>query len=512
MVRSSFLPFSHDIILTYFSSAPDKSQIEAAVKLLSNIGCINVSNIERDGGDGVITSLGKAVSKLPLGVRYSKMLLVAANAGILDYAIVIVAILSEASPFSNHVSNNLNGEEEKDGEKEKDDDIDEIDKNLIEERKQKRKLNRMQWFNKNGDVVAAMLAVGAYTFAGRGAGGASEKMANRQFCEENGLNYVIMCRIQKMRSHLAMIAKNRLGSTTGVAAKTGGFSCKMSPPNKIEEMLLIQSIASGLLDHVALLATPGSISGDYPIDLRSAYIGSSSSLNAPLFLDQGSFVYTRDYRQLPRWVCYDSIVRKTAKDGTPINVMRNITPIDPTWLGEISKETQMIVLGAPVSSPPPTYDAEQDEIVCSVTTKYGSRGWEISPTKIGMYETLNSTNGNETKDFLRDDSFRWFARFLWEGKIISEFVALQQLMNDSPLLITQKTPSAKVNMIVSSLSKAGVDSARALRKHWSEKDDKFLFTQLKNWIKRENHSQAKKIWIKGVRENMKKWRDEFNQI
>ena len=85
-----------------------------------------------------------------------------------------------------------------------------------------------------------------------------------------------MSRIQKMRRHLAMIAKNRLSSTNGIAAKTGGFSFKMSPPNKVEEMLLIQSITSGLLDHVALLATPGSISGDYPIDLRSAYIGSSS--------------------------------------------------------------------------------------------------------------------------------------------------------------------------------------------------------------------------------------------
>jgi hypothetical protein len=432
------------------------------------------------------------------------MLLVAAEAGVLDYAIVIVAILSEASPFSNHVSTNSNGQ---DSSEEKDeDDLDEIDKKLVEERKQKKKRNLLQWFNHGGDVLAAMLAVGAYTFAGRGAGGASEKLATSKFCEENGLNYVIMCRIQKMRSHLAMIAKNRLGSTTGIAAKTGGFSFKMSPPNKMEEMLLIQSIASGLLDHVALLATPGSISGDYPIDLRSAYIGSSSSINTPLFLDKGSFTYTRDYRQLPRWVCYDSIVRKTARDGTPINVMRNITPIDPTWLGEISKETKMIALGAPLSSPPPIYNAEQDEILCSVTTKFGARGWEIPPTKIGMYEALNSNNRKENHNFLRDDSFRWFARFLWEGKIMSEFAELRNLMNDSPSLLTQKTPSSKVNILISELSRAGVDSARALRKHWSEKDDKFLFQQLKNWIKHECRSQAKKVWAEGVRQNVKKWR------
>lgn len=434
----------------------------------------------------------------------------AAQAGILDYAIVVVAILSEMSPFSNHVptkdpnaqDNDIKGDEE---------DLDDVDKNLVEE-KEKRKRKIKKWFHQGGDILASMLAVGAYTYAGRAAGGASEKFANSKFCEENGLDYAIMCRIQKMRSHLANIAKNRLGTATGVAAKTGGFSFKMSPPSRTEEMLLIQSISSGLLDHVALLATPGSISGDYPIDLRSAYIGCSSSIKTPLFLDTNSLVYTRDYRQLPRWICYDSIVSKTTKDGTNINVMKNITPIDPIWLGEISKETRMIALGSPLPSPPPIYDIEQDTILCSVTTKYGSHGWEISPARKSMYETLNCSSNRETSNFLRDDSFRWFARFLWEGKIISEFNGLREFLNDSPSLITQKTPSTKVNMLVTSLARAGIDSAGALRKHWSEKDDKFLFLQLKNWIKRENSTQAKKIWIEGVRQNIKKWNDNKSTI
>ena len=163
--------------MTYICfSAPDTSQIAAAFKLLANIGCVDTSSAERDGGDGVITRLGRAVAKLPLGVRYSKMLLVAAKAGILDYAIVIVAILSEASPFTNYVSKNSNGEDS--GEEINDEDLDEIDKKLVEERKERKKRNRLQWFNQGGDILAALLAVGAYTYAGRGAGGASEKLAN----------------------------------------------------------------------------------------------------------------------------------------------------------------------------------------------------------------------------------------------------------------------------------------------------------------------------------------------
>jgi len=67
-----------------FPTVPDRAQLDAAVKLLANLGCINLSKVEESGGDGDITRLGSAVAKLPLGVRYGKMLLVAAQAGILE--------------------------------------------------------------------------------------------------------------------------------------------------------------------------------------------------------------------------------------------------------------------------------------------------------------------------------------------------------------------------------------------------------------------------------------------
>jgi hypothetical protein len=434
------------------------------------------------------------------------MLLVSAQAGILDYAIVVVAVLSEANPFSTFPSSDY-AERKKNGtEEEGESDLDEIDKRLVEEKeKEKKKLSR--WYHSGGDVLAAMLAVGAYTYSGRSAGGASEALANRNFCEENGLNYTIMNRIQKMRTHLASIAKNRLSTAEGVAARTGGFSYKMSPPSKLQETLLIQSIASGLLDNVAVLATPGSLSQDHPLDLRSAYIGCCSSNNDPLFMDTRSALYTRDFRQLPRWVCYDSIIRKTAKDGTHLAVMKNITPIEPRWIGEISKGTRLITLGTPLASPPPYYDADQDAVLCSVQTKYGTHGWELFPVRTVMYEALQNSDVTRSSDFLPDDSFRWFARFLLEGKVIKELSGLDQFMNESPALITRKTPSVKVNMLVGSLSSAGIDSAAALRKHWADHDDKFLFKHLKNWIKREHDAEAKKIWIDAVRRNIKRWKE-----
>ena len=224
-----------------FPTAPDQSQLDAATKLLANIGCVDVSNIEQKGGDGEITALGAAVAKLPLGVRYGKMLLVAAQAGVLDYAIIMVAVQSESSPF--HHGRREDTEPNKDGAIEEEVDLlDEVDRNASanQEETKRKELAKSKWSHRGGDILAAVHAVGAYSYAGRGSGGVAEKVACRTFCEENGLNHVVMERIQKMRLHLARLAKARLSRVEGIAAKTGGILNTMPPPNRLQENLLLQ--------------------------------------------------------------------------------------------------------------------------------------------------------------------------------------------------------------------------------------------------------------------------------
>jgi ATP-dependent RNA helicase DHX37/DHR1 len=486
-----------DIAKFPFPTPPERAQVNAAVKLLANIGCIDVSRIEEDGGDGAVTKLGLAVAKLPLGVRYGKMLLVAAQAGVLDYAITMVAVLSEASPFQRH-EQSFNQEDAENQETSSDDDSEKAASKEAQKKKKKR------WQHRGGDVMAAMLAVGAYTYAGRGAGGVSEQLACRKFCDENGLNYMIMTRVQKLRLHLARLAKIRLSKVDSIASKTGGIVSSMRPPNRLQENLLMQAIASGLLDNIALLAPPGSISGEHPFSLRTAYLSCSNVGNEPLFMDRDSVVFSRDSRQLPQWVCYDFVLRKTAKDGTPVSVMKKVTPIEASWLGALAKGSRLLVLGAPLSVPSPIYDVEKDAVMCAVVTKFGSHGWEVPPVRLEMFDVLQSKEVKHSAEFMADDSFRWFARFLLEGKVFSDFKALQEMLNDSPAIITRRAPTAKIGLLVSELSSAGVDNAAALKRHWAEKDNKFLFKCIKSWIKRENHSEAKQLWIAAVKKHTAK--------
>lgn len=485
-----------------FPTPPQKSQVASAVRLLANLGCIDVSKSEVDGGDGKITALGAAVAKLPLGVRYGKMLLVSAQANILDYGIALVAVLSESNPFM-FGSNEVNKDNEQHSTLQQCEDLDEVDRNNSEKKQKNKRFLRNKWMHSGGDVLSAMMAAGAYAFAGKGAGGASEKLACRQFCEENGLNLVVMQRIAKMRLHLCKLAQIRLPNAQGVAVESGTYSPSMPPPKRAQECLLRQAITSGLLDNIARRAPPGVLSPEFTGMPRSAYMCGNLSLKEPLFIDNNSAVHSK----LPEWVCFDSVVRKKRKDGTTVVTMQRITPIDPEFLASLCHGSNLISVGSPLATPIPRYNREEDSIQCAVETKFGSHSWKIPPLYVDMYEMIQK-DGCTAKNsaVVEDDSFRWFARLLLEGRVLHELANLSQLLNEDTAIITRRKPQKKVTLLVSALSTAGVDSARALQKHWAEKDDKFLFKILKLWVKSDCADDAKVLWINAVKSNIDVWR------
>ncbi|KAL3777890.1 hypothetical protein ACHAW5_002061 [Stephanodiscus triporus] len=348
-----------------FPTPPEQSQINAAVRLLANLGCVDISRVEEHGGDGKITPLGAAVAQLPLGVRYGKMLLVAAQAKVLDYAIALVAALSETTPFVNNTEQIVKEASEFDLDEATD--VDAVDLNHTLQRGKERKHEmKSKWIHQGGDVLAVLKAVGAYAYASRGARGSSEKLASRLFCEENGLHLVVMQRIAKMRLHLCKLARTRLPHAGGIAAETGKYLPSMPPPTRIQECLLRQVIASGLLDNIARRAPPGVLAVEFSGIPRSAYICGNSKLKEPLFIDNNSTVQSTR----PEWVCFDSIVRKTKKDGTSIATMQKVTPIDAEWIATLCHGSSLMIIGSPLATPAPRYIKEKDSIQCAVGNSY----------------------------------------------------------------------------------------------------------------------------------------------
>jgi hypothetical protein len=181
--------------------------------------------------------------------------------------------------------------------------------------------------------------------------------------------------------------------------------------------------------------------------------------------------------------------------------MKNVTPIDPTWLGVLAHDSKLLYHGEPLNVPPPKFDLEKDAIMCAMTTKYGDHGWIIPPVYISMTKALERSKENSA--VMVDDSYRWFARYLLEGKVIKELKGLSSLLNDEPVIITRKKPVNKVVLLVSALVSHKIDSASSLCNHWREKDNKFLFKHLKSWVRKECVEEAKNIWIKTVTECIK---------
>lgn len=240
---------------------------------------------------------------------------------------------------------------------------------------------------------------------------------------------------------------------------------------------------------------------------RTRYFSCSSKMTEPLFMDQNSVLYSKDSRKLPEWVCYDSCERKATKDGSTITVMKNVTPVDPEWLGSLADGSNLLSMGAPLDTPLPAYNKERGAVMCSVTTKFGDQGWLIPPCQCVMYDAVNSP-GSHGSAFLADDSFRWFARFLLEGKVLDELKELPSMLNDDPAIISRRKPVQKVALLVSSLASAGIDSGAALRQHWAERDSKFLFKLMKSWTKKDRAGDVKSLWVQAVKSNVKRWREE----
>jgi hypothetical protein len=90
--------------------------------------------------------------------------------------------------------------------------------------------------------------------------------------------------------------------------------------------------------------------------------------------------------------------------------------------------------------------------------------------------------------------------------VLPELSNLTPMLNDKPTIITQRKPMKKIMVLVSALSEAGVDSAAALRKHWAEKDEKFLFKAIKPWIIQDNAEKVKRVWTAAVTANVDIWR------
>ena len=90
-------------------------------------------------------------------------------------------------------------------------------------------------------------------------------------------------------------------------------------------------------------------------------------------------------------------------------VLKGVTAIQPSWLPNLAKT--LVTIPKELEEPPPRYDAVRDKLYCYARPIFGPRRWELPVQEIEFPESQNR--------------YKWFARFLLEGAVISGFAAIK---------------------------------------------------------------------------------------
>ena len=486
------------------------SQLRTALKLLNNLSCLKGGaggvGSREESEEGQITDLGRALSKLPLNVRFAKMLLGAVGSGVLDLTIMLVACMSEQSPFLD----TFGGVGREDEEKKKGEQADsEEAKKAKQKEKEKNEVRshklrsddpngiyrimltpnafdyasqhwRSKWKHPYGDPIARVLAAGAYHHAGNGAGGVTEEVACRAFCTANDLNYTVLGRIQKLRTQLTKVVGMRLGlqDSEGLRSKLR----VLPPPTRIEQLKLSQLLSSGLLDNVAKKATGGEVVGKNGVVRRDAYLACSGSLKQPLYLSARCALYDRQWKNLPEFVVYESVLMRQ-RSGDDVAVMDNVAKVEPVYLSALAEGSPLLKVGKVDVGVNPVYDKAADAIMCYRLCSYGEAGWSLPPKKEAMEDD--------------GDRFLWFARYLLEGAVHGALKALSVdgLLGTEPREITLRKPKRCVMELIARLRDADVDCMVKFGAKLKA-DNRWLWTEVKGWCKKdaEMRSKFKKVW------------------
>ncbi|KAL8003357.1 putative DNA/RNA helicase, ATP-dependent, DEAH-box type, RNA helicase HrpA [Plasmopara halstedii] len=450
----------HNVLQFPFPTPPDHQAVKNALETLVNLGAIS------SDGDEAITMLGRTLVKYPVAARFAKMLLLAQKLNVVEYTIAIVAGLSGHSPFINAMDRREEARVE-DGE----------DKNEVEEmekewREAEELRKHAQWIDQESDVLSLLRAAGAYAFAG----------GSSQFCTTNHLHEKTMQNMLKLRQQLTRIVNKLYAEEKGFEAVQ--VSPKMPPPDLETQAVLRQIVAAGFLDHVAKRVPAGTITEGTKIERNCAYITALGSIKEPVYIHPHSSVFTPNPGKLPEFVVYQYIMRTTRA------YMKTVTAIEPEWLARIGKDTPLCKYGPPLAEPSPYYDGKLDEVQCYAKAQYGIHQWSLPAMRIAYPD--GSTK--DSKDGL-GDKYRWFAKFLLDGQVISSFLPFSNALKESSHTLIRKKFDKKIQLLVLTLQQNRVASRRALIMKWSQPNGKFfLKKELQSWMKESHQNTFSQVW------------------
>ncbi|NXP79185.1 DHX37 helicase, partial [Ramphastos sulfuratus] len=384
-----------------------------------------------------ISPLGRVMATFPVAPRYAKMLALSRQQDCLPYTITIVSAMTVRELFE------------------------EFDRPAVSEEEtaklkgKKGRLLQMQkiWagqgpMQKLGDLMVMLGAVGACEYAG----------CSRQFCEENGLRYKAMLEIRRLRGQLTT-AVNSVCTDAGLYVDP-----KMKPPTEAQATYLRQIVLAGLGDHVARR-----VQAEELLDEKWKNAYKTALLDDPVFIHPSSVLF----KQLPEFVVYQEIVETTKL------YMKGVSAVEPEWIPVLLPP--YCHFGKPLENPPPSYCRETGRVRCHRPSVFYRVSWELPAVEVDYPEGI--------------DRYKYFARFLLEGKVIKKLSSYSRCLLSSPLIMlkTWSKLQPRTESLLQALVAENCDNRDALLAAW-KKNPKYLLTAYRQWIPEAMHDDLAKNW------------------
>ena len=159
--------------------------------------------------------------------------------------------------------------------------------------------------------------------------------------------------------------------------------------------------------------------------------------------------------------------------------IKGVTAVQSEWIPVLVPS--MCTFSKPLEDHPPRYDTEAGVVKCHMTCTFGPRSWQVPAQELEYPAGL--------------DKFKWFAKFLLEGKVIPALSKFVPLLLGAPVTMIKSWAKLqpRTEVLLSELVSGSADSKMALMTAW-KKDPKFLLAAFKQWIPQSKHAELTLSW------------------
>ena len=391
---------------------------------------INEENEEMDKrkDSTTITEIGKLMAKFPVEPKLGKILIMANNFDLLEYAILIVAILSIEN-LIDFTSLNISKKE------------------FIEI------LKEINAYNNLSDILT-YVSLAILTLNGK-----NKKIS---------INSKKITELKNLSNQLISLCKYNFKKNVKKLSD-------ISLPSNDQEILLLQIILSSFIDNIArkrvLFDSVGNEiknnsnntnkKEDQIIRKKIVYECNENNKECKIYN------YSTLSDIIPEFLIYTEIISENNK-----NFLHLCSSFKTDWLYNLGGN--LVKTSLSLNTKEPYYNKKIDSIFCFVDIIYGYKRWEINNVGVEM-------SSDEPKFYY------YFARFLLEGEIIDELKKYKKMLNSNPNIITNKISDMyiKVSKLIVGLKGNKICNKDGLIKKL-KKDKNFLKDAIIMWYDNPN--------------------------